>query len=244
MEARQSHLIKALTAVTRHVRQPVGERELNEILETVRKCGFDFEGVGDQLNITKPISEIFQGREPKDAEGGNGNHSRKRKGREETLDGNRIPTQVADANEYSHHINVDTVMSFQQQDLSKHQPFLEPVDDYWNLDAYWDQVAAPFQTVPTTDPSEDVPPHRNYPLRSQDQADSLNRMPDDMFQSSCNPDLHMKSIDALSAAGLNSSIDSDVAFSSLSTFSQPEWESTLWWDPSLLFNMTSDTSPS
>jgi hypothetical protein len=178
--------MKALTTVTRHVRQPVGEGELKEILETVRKCGFDFEGAVGQFNIKKPISEMLQGRGPKDAEGGNGNHSRKRKRGEEALDDNRIPTQVADSKEYSHLTGLDTVMPFQQDDLS----FSEPVDDYWNLDAYWDQVAALFRYVPTTDSSDVFPDQQNYPLPFQ------------------------------------------------------EWDLTLLWDPSLLFNTTLDTSPS
>ena len=244
MEAQQSYLIKALTAVTRHVRQPVGEKELKEILQTVRRCGFDFEEAGDQFNITKPISEILQGRGPEDAEGGRGHHSRKRKREEEALDDSRTPTQVADSNESTHAITLDTAMCLQQDDLSIHQPCSEPVDDYWNLDAYWDQVAAPFQCVPATDSSETFPAQQKYPLPSQDQADCLNRMLDGIFQSSYNPDLYTQSMDARSATGVKTPIDSDTAFSSLSTFSQPEWDSTLWWDPSLLFNTTSDTSPS
>ena len=244
MEAQQSHLIKALTAICRHVRQPVGEGELKEILETARKCGFDFEKAGDQLNITKPISEISQGRGLKDSDGRNGKHSRKRKRGEEALDDNRVPTQVSDANENSDITNLHTAMSFQHDDPLKDKPFSKPVDDYWNLDAYWDQVAAPFQSTPIPDSSEAFPAQQNFPLPSQDQPDSLNRMLDNIFQSSYNPDLHTQSTDPLSTTSVNAPLDSDVALSSLSTFSQPEWDSTLWWDPSLLFNTTSDTSPS
>ena len=244
MEAQQSHLIKALTAVTRHVRQPVGERELKEILETVRRCGFDFEEVGDQFNITKPISEILQGRGPEDAEGGRGYYSRKRKRGEEVIDDTPIPTQVADSNESTHAIILDTAMCLQQDDLSIYQPCLESVDDYWNLDTYWDQVAAPFQCVPATNSFETFPAQQKYPLPSQDQADRLNLMLDGIFQSSYNPDLYTQSMDARSATGLKAPTDSNAAFSSLSTCSQSEWDSTLWWDPSLLFDTTSDTSPS
>jgi len=118
------------------------------------------------------------------------------------------------------------------------------VDDYWNLGAYWDQVAAPFQSVPATDASETFPAQQNYPLPSQDQADCLDRMSDGILQSSYNPDLYTQSMDARSATGVKAPIDSGTAFASLSTFSQPEWDSTLWWDHSLLFNTTSDISPS
>lgn len=244
MEARQSLLIKALSAVTRHVRQPVGESELKEILEIVRQCGFDFKHVGNQFNLTQPISEILQGRGPKDHKIRDGHPPGKRKRGEEASDNNRIPTQVADPDEPLHLTTLDTVMCLQQDNLSKNRPVPGPVDDYWNLDAYWDQVAAPFQCVSATNSSETFPAQPNYPLPSQDQADCLNRMLDGIFQSGYNPNLHTQSIEARSATGVKAPIDSDATFSSVSTFNQPEWDSTLWWDPSLLFNTTPDTSPS
>lgn len=47
MESQQTRLIEALRKLHRHVKQPIGEEDMQEILQTVRACGFDVEGVND-----------------------------------------------------------------------------------------------------------------------------------------------------------------------------------------------------
>ena len=47
MESQQTRLIEALRRLHRHVKQPIAEDDMREILQTVRACGFDFEGVQD-----------------------------------------------------------------------------------------------------------------------------------------------------------------------------------------------------
>lgn len=47
MESQQTRLIEALRKLYRHVKQPIDEDDMQEILQTARACGFDFEGVQD-----------------------------------------------------------------------------------------------------------------------------------------------------------------------------------------------------
>ena len=56
MESQQTRLIEALRRLHRHVKQPIDEEDMQEILQTARACGFDFdfEGVQDiQYNYSE-----------------------------------------------------------------------------------------------------------------------------------------------------------------------------------------------
>src|ERR1700722_17899754 len=122
METQQLLLIKALKAVSRHVPQAVGEGGLKEILETVRSCGFDFDGLGDQANIAEPAIKMLQAKWLNDdhtdeAENVSSTRKRKREAGIFPMDG--IPTSMAGYSGNLELTSLDAGDSFTHKEASK-----------------------------------------------------------------------------------------------------------------------------
>lgn len=228
MEDQQSQLLKALTAVSKHVRQPVDGEDLKEILDIVEKGGFAFETVGEHPTIARTTTSNVRNKRRNDDqvdEGDSISPTRKRK-----QGCGKGVSPLGNGNPHSTSANIST--SFDQNIPPHYQPTPESIDNYWKMDGYGDKVAAPFKH-PLTDTYPAISPstQQNRIAPSQDIWVPGNRICDSISQSTyptapttCPP-----------VAGLDLIQDTEPLFSSLNHFDSTDWNSVLWWDPSLLF---------
>lgn len=213
MEIQQSNLMKALTNIVRRVRQPVGEADVKQIMETVKECGFAFEGVGDnQLCVARPVYETLSATTTTT----NLNKSNVPTTRKRKREGN-IPSVATSSNEetpaqWNEYADLTSanmspiieshVEDYEQEEASKRQRAGDPFDASWNLDPY----AAPYQTPHTT-------AEEPTPLSQQDFASKLNT----------------QYVNALPNSNMTAGIPGEPVYYMQSQ--AWDWNSTLWWDP-------------
>lgn len=272
MESQQTRLIKALQKVHRHVRQTIDEDDMNEIVDIVRACGFDFEGISDVSDKSKPIlidrilakdikisiETALQSGRSKDMIGGGlpnhahaGSEKSKKRGRAEDVpraqshalhssslcEADLSGVTGSTANEYFLLDDESPTPSPKKQKPST--PALM-TDDYWNLGHYLDHIASPYITY---EPNVSISgqPFAQGSETSMQQAQTFDydwlsdghaQMPNKSTNCNAHPSIACPDdtydIDCSTAsAGLSAS--------AFLTF--PEPDSTLWWDPSALFDM-------
>lgn len=238
METQQSRLIQALKQVIRHVRQPVGEVALKAITEAVKTCGFDFEGIGDEGHTQKPTIKIqLPNKLDNDTceEIENINSGAKRKRGDDILDFDVAhPEQTA--------VEIADIVKQGDRDwngFSKQQRVSELFDDYWNLDAYWDVVAAPYQSLsPAAQPSISFPDQQIYGSPEdlpKGSSQSLPTLPDWMLDGLFQPGLigtTRPQQDLLGNIAVDT-VNAEPPLPTLENFS--DRDSTLWY-PSLLYD--------
>jgi hypothetical protein len=241
MENKQSQLIKALTVISRHVRQPVCEGDLKEILETVRQCGFDFERVGNQFKISNYVTEISQAKLAKrpydDAidEADDIHSIMKRKQR-------HISHEVGISAElvgFNGLTPLDGENICDQRDAPNHQLASDqPFDDYWNLDAYWDEVAAPFLQPPgpATQPATILRSDQEYIMPCQYSSDPPNWVLDGILPPDYSTVPNRQAMNSQSDSVSAPAKGAESALPSHNTFDHSDLNSTVWQDPALLFD--------
>lgn len=60
IESQQTHLIRALQNAHRHSRQSIDHEDMKEIVEIVRRCGYDFEEVPETVNKLQTAARIHE----------------------------------------------------------------------------------------------------------------------------------------------------------------------------------------
>ncbi|KAI9820577.1 MAG: hypothetical protein M1827_004946 [Pycnora praestabilis] len=309
MEMQQTRLIKALKKMSRHERQPIEEEDMKEIVQTVRACGFDFEGVSEfldrntkngsteakheeiehaptckarnstQHNVTGKNSTdgVEKGGQRPSIENSGRSSSGKRKRGGQGQKSNNLVVPHDDGTEVD--LTQDDV-SFGDAGLnqtceegmasSKRQKSgipTEPIDDYWNLDHYWEQVKSPYtqsqsamvsevpvssQLTETSLPNTSISfPQWPSPLPSW-MSDGVsngilertsNGVPDSMPNGPLNGiSQPMKTAVQYETQSPDANSPSAFQFEELgplsSTLEAPlDWQSGMWWDPSLLFDL-------
>ena len=281
MESQQTRLIEALRKLHRHVKQPIEEEDMQEILQTARSCGFDFEGV-QNIQYNAPESNTpragHDNIEPsgsratigfndnKDANGNNRNSAMrlatgldclgKRKRAEFGQLRNTAITPgsdvafVANVGNSSPDTNGGSNLAHESETSPlKRQKAAAPtemVDDYWGLDSYFDQVTTPYNPSkpPTILGTADSNPTSDANLLNVSNA---LRQPWEMPASSWN-DLSQSLTTTdddptFEINGTTSAYPIGESTEALSTFeAQHDWGSTMWWDPSLLFDTRLENS--
>lgn len=283
MESQQTRLIKALQRVHRDVRQSIKEEDMNEIVQIVQACGFDFESVPDMpashmgnsklhakpkgietetpFNVTplkKGAGKKITGEKQRAADNTHetGQIAKKRKrGKPDGL----VQTAAAE-NSNTHREAVQEGQPTIQSGYSDgaHDPETSPLkrpksfastgltDDCWNLSNQWDQILAP-NTVfdPETllaepPPYQPILPNSEYASHATAQSEpsapiwGLNDSP----QSTNSSDSSCRHL-------TNGSSESDSTVegaepSASNILEGFDWESTLWWDPSMIYGMDTE----
>ena len=276
MESQQTRLIKALKKMRRHVRQPIQEEDMKEIVQTVRACGFDFEGLPEILDsCTESHEEINQnqntntnlsadddGTSEKDKnDSGDTSKSpsmtdegsdlpRKRKRGESGPQYDSTIVSHIDApqlDQTSHTVSIGNggfgrASERQTSPQKRRRPVTptEHIDDYWNLENYCDQVISPYIPSDPTLLSEAPVSSSLTDTNLQNTSNSFPQWPSDMpawmleglSQPAVPTEYDTISIDRSPSAYLTGG-----STDPLSTLAAPlDWESTMWWDPSLLFD--------
>lgn len=279
MESQQTRLIKALQKVHRDVQQSIKEEDMNEIVQIVRACGFEFEPLStmsssytknDASELKQEIAEnadnevatCLENIHHRDSTGDehqlsnvipkNIRSPKRKRGRTD----NQTNLGIAEDREHAGRVAPGKMVFMPDGGLnegfeppsspSKRQRFSTSpavIDDYWSLDSYWDQI------IRLHSPSEaDTPfpaPISDYlDLPSQlDPSHSMAHWPSD----TSGPGLHDHSHPTLaSGIGPYRSVEgfqeamttAEAAEPSSSDFAAGlDWDSTLWWDPALVFDM-------
>lgn len=249
METKQSQLIKALTVISRHVRQPVCEGDLREILETVRKCGFDFERVGDQFKISNNVTEISQANlakrpyddaidEPEDT------HSTiKRKQRHCISHELGISAGLVGLNGLTH---LDGENTCYQRDAPNHQLASDqPFDNYWDLDAYLDAVAAPFLPPPSlaTQPATIFRSEQEHIMPCQYLSDPPNWVQGGIYLPDYTTVPNRQAMNSQSDSVSTPAKGAESALPSQNTLNHSDLNSTVWWDPASLADTSLSFTP-
>lgn len=276
MESQQTRLIKALQKVHRDVRQSIKEEDMDEIVQIVRACGFDFETV-PASRTENGVPEIPQ-EEIAHESNGFAKHITKDNGKTESNDKHRLPTSISQGNgcrkkrkrgtmddqinsstaENSDHVDKDitgkTASSLNgpfddgfgtlPSPLKRRKSLTSPsiTDDYWVLDDYWDQIirlSTPSDsTTPFPAPIAGQPDDASlqYPSHSTTQWPSnaltwgLENASQPAFCTDSSPRQFVdRSQEVAFTAGAVEPSSSDF-------LAGLDWESTLWWDPSLVFD--------
>lgn len=279
MESQQTRLIEALRKLHRHVKQPIDEEDMQEILQTARACGFDFEGVQDIQYNTHESNSPPPGHDNLEhvrSRATNGFHNNKDTNGEEmnsVMDwgtghdclgkrkraefGQLLNTAIApdsdvpvvgnfgdslpDTSEVS-----DVVHESETSPLKRQKPAApaETVDDYWNFDSNFDQVTTPYKSskppiIPTEAFSNSV-----FDADLQIVSDPL-QQPSELPAWSWN-DLSQPlttthddpTFEANRTTNTHPIEDSTAASSNFDA--SHDGGSTMWWDPSLLFDTGHD----
>jgi hypothetical protein len=223
---------------------------LKEIMQTVKICGFDFEGIEDQGHTQKPTIQTplpYKLDNETSERIENINSEAKRKRGDDVLDfnvGHREQTAVEMADSYKHG----------DQDwngFSKRQKVSELFDDYWNLDAYLDVVAAPYQSLaPPAQPSTSFPDQHKYSLPEDVPKGSFqwpSTLPDWMLDGLFQPGLIGQSTigpqqDLLGNIAVDT-VNAEPPLPTLDNFNPSDRDPTLWWDPSILYDTNLNPSP-
>ncbi len=247
---------------------------MQEIIQAVRACGFDFENVQDTQNNApeSKISQVGHDKEEPFREGAtSGSNDKDTNGRSRTggrdlatgHDGlgkrkraeSRQPlnTSIATGSDVADVGNVedsspntnggsDLANQPGTSHLKRQKPAAatESVDDYWNFNNYFDQVASPYNPSkpPTMSGTTVLSPM--FDANLQNVSNSL-QQPSEMSAWSWN-DLSQP----LTTADGDTTVDVNGTASpypvressGVLPFSEVpnDWESTMWWDPSLLFD--------
>ena len=250
-------MIKALRDISRHVQQPVGKEGIKEILKTVRECGFDFQPMVDQSDMEKREVELSGAGKPIEHHFGRveGKSSpRKRKQGSDTTSEAEINDGMAQRNGTSDSMFLAVADDYSRSNSSKYQRISEPFDDYWDLDAYWDAVASPFfpaaptmntaisfqneqtRISPTMAAAKILHNQQIYIPPSQDPSNLLESVPSDIFHPTYNTQQNEQVMNDLSMDSLGPLMGDESALPSFNTFNPLDWNFTLWWDPSSLFD--------
>ncbi len=283
MESQQTRLIKALQRVHRDVRQSIKEEDMNEIVQIVRACGFDFESVPDmpashsenskpnakheeveteikvsatplKHGVGKKLTSDKQRAAEKTHETGRNAKKRKRG----KPDG-RMQTAIAESsNAHEEAVSDSQIAIPNGYSDDAHDPETSPLkrpkssvstgltDDYGNLNNHWDQILAldavsdPELLLAAPPPHESILPDLEYTSHAIAQSESsapiwgLNNSP----QSTNSSD---SSSNYLTNGSLYSDSTVKAAQSSASNIlAGLDWESTLWWDPSMIYGMDTE----
>lgn len=256
METQQSRLVKALKDISRHVQQPVGREEIEQILETVKGCGFDFEGMVDHANMDKRAVALSGAEENDSGQAEQRSCLRKRKRESDNPAQAETSAAVVQHNGIPDSTLLNAADTSGQSTSSKHWGVSEPFDDYWDLDAYFDVVAGPYSSLGPTigaavsarNQQPHIPPtietataflkEQNYIPPAQDPSVQLTSAVDSIVQPAYNTQLNEQAMNHLSAQSLDPLLDDELALPSLNNFNPSDWDSPLWWDPSSLFDTT------
>jgi hypothetical protein len=224
---------------------------LKEIMETVKICGFDLEGIEDQGHTQKPTiktplpnkldSETSERPE-------NINSEAKRKRGDDILDfnvGHREQTAVEMADICKPQGDKDW------NGFPKRQKVSELFDDYWNLDAYLDIIAAPYQSLaPAAQPSICFPDQHKYgSLEDVPKGPSQwpSTLPDWMLDGLFQPGLIGQSTtgpqqDLLGNIAVDT-VNAEPPWPTPENFNPSDKDPTLWWDPSILYDTNLNPTP-
>lgn len=281
MESQQTRLIEALRKLHRHVKQPIEEKDMQEILQTVRACGFDVEGVQDIQNNTHQSSTPQAGHDNlqsfgngaangftdnKDTNGENRNGvmdwatGHDCLGKRMRADYEPLPNPIITPNSVVaavRHVGgslpdtsggSDMAFESQASPLKRHKPAgpAEMIDDYWKFDNNFDQVVTPYNlSKPSTisgTPISNLTSDANLQNVSSS-SQQTSEMPDWAWNNLSQP-LTTTDDDPIFEINETTSTYPVVgSLEALSTFEAPhDWGSTMWWDPSLLFDTRLDNS--
>ncbi|KAG9241013.1 hypothetical protein BJ878DRAFT_253706 [Calycina marina] len=240
MEAQQGRLIKALKDINQHIQQPVGREGIKEILETVRDCGFEFEGMVDHARYGKQTMSTSAIEPPVEHHFGT-NHIKKRKREFEmptgtTMDGDLSLHDGTPPNIQSNGAmqNVSYSMSPGVNSIPKHFG-----NNHWDLNAPQNAVSGSLNQY--SNHQAQLPMKVGNALLDQQQCGATVQNAQDLLESmlgsSWQPTNNLISNgDAnLPAQYQGPPLGQGVLGASLTTSNIPCWDSTIWWDPSPLF---------
>lgn len=282
MESQQTSLIKALQRVQRDVRQSIKEEDMNEIVQIVRACGFDFESVPDmpashtenskpnakheeaeaeikvsatplKHGVGKKLTSGKQRAADKTYETGQNAKKRKRgkpDGRTQNavVESSNIHEAVSETQTSIRDSYSDDAYNPEMSPLkrSKSSVSIALTDGYGNLDDHWDKILAlnsvsdPEILLAAPPPHQSILPNLEYTPRDIAQTESsvpiwgLNDSP----QSTNSSDSSSK---YLTTGPLYADSTVEAAEPSASNIlARLDWESTLWWDPSMIYGMDTE----
>jgi len=227
METQQLQLIQALKDISRHVQQPVGQQDMREILETVKKCGFDFEGVETQSfpenQDPTAANNIYVERLNEHHNSGMeaAYHAKKRKrGISKSEAG--LMSGVSGFNGGSENIDNEVQMNA--------QPVHELSKGHGNL-AWGDSNLSSHSFVPPTVAQSAMPFSSQSDTWVDPQYSNMEGWGlDPHFQAS-----HIAPENILPSSDLEI-YPQNQDWTPLDTSNPSDWDSTMWWDPSLLLD--------
>jgi hypothetical protein len=284
MESQQRRLIKALQKVHLDVRKSIKEEDMNEIVQIVRACGFDFESVS-----AMPAAHS-ENEDPENKLRKGGYESsvpattlERALGKKDTGDGHRPPTIIrADSEcprkrtreEFGDEIEPATAESSvdTDKDVIRNavsipnercddgtRPQTSPLkrqkmstctglmDNLGNLKSYEDQTN--LLNTPSDPKNTFAPPHSGQSAEASPQNtwQPMAQWPSNL--STWGPDYSptpttFNSSDPHNLADSSRKTDSTAEVTEFSSSVSPvglDWESTLWWDPSLAFDMANES---
>ncbi len=249
---------------------------MQEIIQAVRACGFDFENVQDTQN-NLPESRTSQvghdnkepfgngaasGSNDKDtnergritgtnlATGHDGLGKRKRAESGQPLNTSITPGSdvavVGNVEDSSPNPNGGSDLENKSgtSHLKRQKPAAptESVDDYWNFNNYFDQIATPYNPSKPPTISSTTVPSPMFDANRQNVSNSLQQpseMPAWSWNDLSQPLTTTDGDPTVDVNGTASDLPYPVRESSEALpFSEVpnDWESTMWWDPSLLFD--------
>jgi len=283
MESQQTRLIKALQRVHRDVRQSIKEEDMNEIVQIVQACGFDFESVpdlpashiGNSKPDTKPeeteteikvsarslkkgLGKKLTGDKQRAADTTHETGQNDKKRKRGKADG-RMQTAIAKSSNTHEEAVPETLPTIPVgYSDDAHNPETSPLkrpksstttgltDDYWNLNNHWDPILA-LNTVSDAEILLAAPPQQqsvlpNSEYTSHDIAQSGSSAP--LWGLNDSPQSTNSSGDSsnyLTKGSLYSDSTAEAAEASASNvLAGLDWESTLWWDPSMIYGMDTE----